>query len=62
MLRRTRPAAKPAVVLGSSLGALCQATTPLFLERLGLENLAELPDLAPLLPETSALLDEHPDV
>ena len=26
-------AAKPAVVLGSSLGALCQATTPLFLEK-----------------------------
>jgi branched-chain amino acid transport system substrate-binding protein len=26
-------AAKPAVVMGSSLGALCQATTPLFLEK-----------------------------
>ncbi|TFV66249.1 UNVERIFIED_ORG: SMC-Scp complex subunit ScpB [Bacillus sp. AZ43] len=37
------------------------ATTPLFLERLGLESLAELPDLAPFLPETSAMLDEHPD-
>jgi segregation and condensation protein B len=37
------------------------ATTPLFLERLGLSSLADLPELAPLLPETSAMLDEHPD-
>jgi segregation and condensation protein B len=37
------------------------ATTPLFLERLGLSGLDELPELAPLLPETSAMLDEHPD-
>ena len=36
-------------------------TTPLFLERLGLRGLEELPELAPLLPETSAMLDEHPD-
>ncbi|HEV7210800.1 MAG TPA: SMC-Scp complex subunit ScpB [Blastococcus sp.] len=37
------------------------ATTPLFLERLGLRGLDELPELAPLLPETSTMLDEHPD-
>jgi segregation and condensation protein B len=37
------------------------ATTPLFLERLGLESLDELPELGPLLPETSSVLDEHPD-
>jgi segregation and condensation protein B len=37
------------------------ATTPVFLERLGLRSLAELPELAPLLPETSSVLDEHPD-
>jgi segregation and condensation protein B len=37
------------------------ATTPLFLERLGLTSLAELPDLAPFLPETATMLDEHPD-
>ena len=37
------------------------ATTPLFLERLGLRTLADLPELAPLLPETSTMLDEHPD-
>jgi segregation and condensation protein B len=37
------------------------ATTPLFLERLGLHSLADLPELAPLLPETSSMLDEHPD-
>jgi segregation and condensation protein B len=36
-------------------------TTPLFLERLGLSSLADLPELAPLLPETAAMLDEHPD-
>jgi segregation and condensation protein B len=37
------------------------ATTPLFLERLGLESLQDLPELAPFLPETSAMLEEHPD-
>jgi segregation and condensation protein B len=37
------------------------ATTALFLERLGLTGLDELPPLAPLLPETSTMLDEHPD-
>ncbi|MGK5173681.1 SMC-Scp complex subunit ScpB [Geodermatophilus sp. CPCC 205761] len=37
------------------------ATTPLFLERLGLRGLDELPELGPLLPETSSVLDEHPD-
>jgi segregation and condensation protein B len=37
------------------------ATTELFLERLGLSGLEELPELAPLLPETAAVLDEHPD-
>jgi segregation and condensation protein B len=37
------------------------ATTPLFLERLGLTGLDELPELAPLLPETSSMLEEHPD-
>jgi segregation and condensation protein B len=37
------------------------ATTPLFLERLGLRGLEELPELAPLVPETATMLDEHPD-
>ncbi|MCZ2849692.1 SMC-Scp complex subunit ScpB [Modestobacter sp. VKM Ac-2978] len=36
-------------------------TTPLFLERLGLTGLDELPELAPLLPDTGAMVDEHPD-
>jgi segregation and condensation protein B len=36
-------------------------TTPLFLERLGLTSLDELPELAPLLPDTRSVLDEHPD-
>jgi segregation and condensation protein B len=37
------------------------STTPLFLERMGLRGLEELPELAPLLPDTAAVLDEHPD-
>jgi segregation and condensation protein B len=37
------------------------ATTSLFLERLGLTSLAELPELAPLLPDTASMLDQHPD-
>jgi segregation and condensation protein B len=37
------------------------ATTPLFLERLGLSSLADLPELAPLLPETATMIHEHPD-
>jgi segregation and condensation protein B len=36
------------------------ATTQLFLERLGLTGLDELPALAPLLPETASMLEEHP--
>ena len=43
-------------------GANLYVTTSLFLERLGLTSLAELPELAPLVPETRAVLDEHPDV
>ncbi|MEU2348554.1 SMC-Scp complex subunit ScpB [Modestobacter sp. NPDC049651] len=43
-------------------GAYLYVTTPLFLERLGLTGLDELPALAPLVPETRAVLDEHPDV
>ncbi|SDH18536.1 SMC-Scp complex subunit ScpB [Klenkia brasiliensis] len=37
------------------------ATTPLFLERLGLTGLDELPELGPLLPETRAVIAERPD-
>ncbi|MQA35090.1 SMC-Scp complex subunit ScpB [Modestobacter roseus] len=36
-------------------------TTPLFLERLGLTGLDELPPLAPLVPDTRSMLDEHPE-
>jgi segregation and condensation protein B len=36
-------------------------TTPLFLERLGLRDLADLPELGPLLPETASFLVDHPD-
>ncbi|MEI4271108.1 SMC-Scp complex subunit ScpB [Klenkia sp. LSe6-5] len=35
------------------------ATTPLFLERLGLTGLDELPELGPLLPETRAVIAER---
>ena len=36
-------------------GAMNFATTPLFLQKLGLDSLSELPDLAPLLPDAVAL-------
>lgn len=36
-------------------GAMRFATTPLFLQKLGLDSLDELPDLAPLLPDAVAL-------
>ncbi|MGY1773678.1 SMC-Scp complex subunit ScpB [Blastococcus sp. SYSU D00813] len=36
-------------------------TTPLFLERLGLASLGDLPELGPLLPETASFLADHPD-
>jgi segregation and condensation protein B len=39
----------------SETGAVLYSTTSLFLERLGLESLDELPPLAPLLPELSEL-------
>ncbi|MCG6568353.1 SMC-Scp complex subunit ScpB [Tessaracoccus sp. Y36] len=36
-------------------GAMTFATTPLFLQKLGLNSLKELPDLAPMLPDAVAL-------
>lgn len=36
-------------------GAMTFGTTPLFLQKLGLNSLKELPDLAPLLPDAVAL-------
>ena len=45
-------------------GAVMYRTTELFLERLGLASLGELPDLAPLLPDVDvidALGDEMED-
>ncbi|HZA11065.1 SMC-Scp complex subunit ScpB [Mycobacterium sp.] len=47
-------------------GAVTFATTDLFLERLGLSSLEELPDIAPLLPDVDVIddisesLDEEP--
>lgn len=47
-------------------GAVTFATTELFLERLGLSSLADLPDIAPLLPDVDVIddlsetLDEDP--
>jgi segregation and condensation protein B len=47
-------------------GAVTFATTELFLERLGLSSLADLPDIAPLLPDIDVIdditesLDEEP--
>ena len=41
----------------SDTGATTFATTELFLERLGLSSLAELPDIAPLLPDVDVIDD-----
>lgn len=41
----------------SGSGAATFATTELFLERLGLTSLAELPDIAPLLPDVDTIDD-----
>jgi segregation and condensation protein B len=38
-------------------GATTFATTELFLERLGLADLTELPDIAPLLPDVDVIED-----
>jgi segregation and condensation protein B len=38
-------------------GAVTFATTEMFLERLGLESLADLPDIAPLLPDVDTIED-----
>lgn len=41
----------------SDSGATAFATTELFLERLGLSSLADLPDIAPLLPDVDVIDD-----
>ncbi|HJZ56117.1 MAG TPA: SMC-Scp complex subunit ScpB, partial [Gemmataceae bacterium] len=41
-------------------GGLLYRTTPLFLEKLGLQSLEELPSLAPLLPELESVEDVAP--
>ncbi|MPQ99738.1 SMC-Scp complex subunit ScpB [Modestobacter sp. I12A-02628] len=41
-------------------GGHLYGTTALFLERLGLRSLEELPALAPLLPDTASVLEERP--
>ena len=41
----------------SDTGATMFATTELFLERLGLASLNELPDIAPLLPDVDVIDD-----
>jgi segregation and condensation protein B len=38
-------------------GAVIFATTEMFLERLGLSSLADLPDIAPLLPDIDVIDD-----
>jgi len=44
--------------LDTESGAVLFATTPYFLERLGLASLAELPELAPLLPSVDDVGDD----
>jgi segregation and condensation protein B len=41
----------------SDTGAVTFATTELFLERLGLSSLTDLPDIAPLLPDIDVIDD-----
>jgi segregation and condensation protein B len=41
----------------SDTGAVSFATTELFLERLGLSSLTDLPDIAPLLPDVDVIDD-----
>lgn len=41
----------------SDSGAVAFATTDLFLERLGLQSLTDLPDIAPLLPDVDVIDD-----
>ncbi len=43
--------------IDSDSGAVTFATTELFLERLGLTSLADLPDIAPLLPDVDVIDD-----
>ncbi|OBF19486.1 SMC-Scp complex subunit ScpB [Mycobacterium kubicae] len=45
------------VGLDEDSGAMTFATTELFLERLGLTSLADLPDIAPLLPDVDTIDD-----
>jgi segregation and condensation protein B len=40
-------------------GAILYRTTPLFLEKMGMQSLEELPDLAPLLPSVESMLEEQ---
>lgn len=43
-------------------GAVLFGTTNYFLEKLGVDSLSQLPDLAPLLPDLDLLLDEEPSI
>ena len=40
-------------------GAILYRTTSLFLEKMGMQSLEELPELAPLLPSVEAMLEEQ---
>ena len=42
---------------GADSGAVTFVTTELFLERLGLTSLTDLPDIAPLLPDVDVIDD-----
>lgn len=43
-------------------GAVLYGTTPLFLSKLGLTHLGQLPDLAPLLPDLSTVQQMHDEL
>lgn len=58
MIREVEASQHPELAEETSSTARFYVTTELFLEQLGIDSLAALPDLAPLLPELDSIDDE----
>ena len=58
MIREVEASQHPELTEETSSTARFYVTTELFLEQLGIDSLAALPDLAPLLPELDSIDDE----
>lgn len=58
MIREVEASQHPDLTEETSSTARFYVTTELFLEQLGIDSLAALPDLAPLLPELDSIDDE----